>query len=355
MSLIDGGPCDDTPVAVRPVDAFAEEASDVAGRGDGGHGGRICCAVPQDLIAYSTSSVRHDDELRRTAVDLSSALERLAASRPDPALLPPVPDLGHELLRFVDDKRSIDEWVGRVGRAFLAADHRASPSQPVTASLDVIERELAGFGTEPGLLARELVSALVEGSEAAARSGLARIQSQGLAEHVAAELRRLIDEDQLQMPASAPDPGLVEPPRIAMAAVASPSARIGSPTIDDGTGTSSASWEQLLLALAALAALAALGTGAGGADDRTHEQRLADLANGLGLSLARKAAKATDDLSGEAKALRQQLQQALNRKHSEAGAARYKDLWNQVPRELRREVRGKVPAPSKKSFGGRRR
>lgn len=56
-------------------------------------------------------------------------------------------------------------------------------------------------------------------------------------------------------------------------------------------------------------------------------------------------------LSDEAQRAKQELEDALGRAHTPDGARRWQEVWNNLPKRIRDELRGKVSRPSKR--GGR--
>ncbi len=114
----------------------------VSGAGGGGDGSPIVSAIPADLIGYSRPAVLHSETLIRTGRSLQATIDVLNQSIVDPTYLPQVPDLGDQLQRYANAKYQIDEWVGRVGDAFLQANCGQPANMPVWATQDQIAQAL---------------------------------------------------------------------------------------------------------------------------------------------------------------------------------------------------------------------
>lgn len=115
--------------------------------GPPGETGVACSAVPEDLLRYSASAVGDDRTLDKTGQHVSDALDRFAASNPDPSILGTVPRLGDQLSGFVDGKIGDDDWVGHVGRAFAQAGNGASPLGVIDTTSDQVDAWLTVDGS----------------------------------------------------------------------------------------------------------------------------------------------------------------------------------------------------------------
>jgi Calpain family cysteine protease len=80
-----------------------------------------CSAYPERLKTCGNVGQRDDRDLSVTARRLSSALDALARSKPDPTVLAPFDDWGGDLQRYASRKTQIDQWVVGVGVAFEKA------------------------------------------------------------------------------------------------------------------------------------------------------------------------------------------------------------------------------------------
>lgn len=80
-----------------------------------------CSAIPARLQTYGKVGGQNDTALAGSAKSLSTALNVLTLSRPDPTVLPKFDDWGQDLARYAHRKSQVDAWVKRVGDAFEAA------------------------------------------------------------------------------------------------------------------------------------------------------------------------------------------------------------------------------------------
>lgn len=80
-----------------------------------------CSAYPERLRTCSRIGQADARDLQAIGRRLSGALDALAASHPDPAILPRFEDWGGDLQRYALRKGQIDTWVGQVGDAFERA------------------------------------------------------------------------------------------------------------------------------------------------------------------------------------------------------------------------------------------
>jgi Calpain family cysteine protease len=83
--------------------------------------GDTCSAYPERLKTYGHTGQGNDQDLAAMGRRLSGALDALARSHPDPAILPRFADWGGDLQRYALRKAQIDAWVGQVGDAFEKA------------------------------------------------------------------------------------------------------------------------------------------------------------------------------------------------------------------------------------------
>lgn len=82
--------------------------------------GETSSAIPQHLIRFGDQAADIDDRLLLQAGPLGDALDAFRASHSE--LAPPIPQLDDSLRRLARGGRAMDEWVGRIGRAFAEAD-----------------------------------------------------------------------------------------------------------------------------------------------------------------------------------------------------------------------------------------
>jgi hypothetical protein len=102
--------------------------------------GDVSSAIPNDLILYGGNAESHNRQLRDWARSVSQALDALRRSKPDPGLLPSVPDLGASLDAYAVKKEAIDKFVYDVGMAFL----EVSTSTDLNALTSVSDSALNG-------------------------------------------------------------------------------------------------------------------------------------------------------------------------------------------------------------------
>jgi len=110
-------------------------------------GDTTCGAYPARLEAYGQAGQRNDTDLMGMARRLSAALTALAASCPDPTLLPAFDDWGQDLQRYAQRKAQIDTWVDQVGKAFEKAGGLTDPTgdQHVTVGTGTLDAILAAW------------------------------------------------------------------------------------------------------------------------------------------------------------------------------------------------------------------
>src|SRR5438445_11004707 len=101
----------------------------------------VSSAIPNDLISYGGNAESHNGQLRDWATSVTTALDALRKSKPDPGLLPAVPDLGASLNAYAVKKEAIDKFVYDVGMAFMTVSNSDWMS-PVTLSDDALNKEL---------------------------------------------------------------------------------------------------------------------------------------------------------------------------------------------------------------------
>lgn len=82
--------------------------------------GETSSAIPKRLIRFGDQATDIDDRLLRQAGTLGDALDAFRASHSE--LAPPIPQLDDSLRQLARSGRAMDEWVGRIGRAFAEAD-----------------------------------------------------------------------------------------------------------------------------------------------------------------------------------------------------------------------------------------
>ena len=147
-------------------------------------------------MTYGSRCQQNDGDLKAWGSKVSGAIQALLASKPDPAVLPKLEDVGGELTSYAVQKQRIDQWVWEVGVAFLSAGERQISAQlgpvaaehydgtgVVTSDTSVIDAGLkveAGFHADP---ARQLQQALNNGNWDQVRQIVASLSS--------AELQRL--------------------------------------------------------------------------------------------------------------------------------------------------------------------
>ena len=134
--------------------------------------GDVSSAVPNDLITYGGNAESHNGQLREWAANVSRALDALRSSRPDPALLPSIPDLGASLNAYAIKKEAIDKFVYDVGMAFLEASSSPDLNAPVTLSDRALDRQLdQDEGSRGRLYADEVASGKITLQQALAMIG----------------------------------------------------------------------------------------------------------------------------------------------------------------------------------------
>jgi len=94
--------------------------------------GDVSSAIPNDLIQYGGNAESHNRQLMDWARHVTTALDALRKSKPDPGLLPAVPELGTVLNAYAVKKEAIDKFVYDVGMAFLEANNFGDMNAPVT-------------------------------------------------------------------------------------------------------------------------------------------------------------------------------------------------------------------------------
>jgi hypothetical protein len=134
--------------------------------------GDVSSAIPNDLILYGGDAESHNRQLRDWARSVSQALDALRRSRPDPALLPSIPDVGASLDAYAVKKEAIDKFVYDVGLAFLEVSSSADLNAPVTISDRALDRQLDQDEGAPGrLYADRLASGKITLEQALAMIG----------------------------------------------------------------------------------------------------------------------------------------------------------------------------------------
>jgi hypothetical protein len=112
--------------------------------------GDVSSAIPNDLIQYGGNAESHNGQLRDWARNVTTALSALRNSKPDPGLLPAVPDLGAVLNAYAVRKEAIDKFVYDVGMAFFEASNFGDLNAPVTVSDSALDKQLDQDEGAPG-------------------------------------------------------------------------------------------------------------------------------------------------------------------------------------------------------------
>src|SRR5262245_1439019 len=101
-------------------------------------GDDVVSAIPGVLLHYSTWAQGLDGALQRQAHALYQATDVLAASHPDPKYLTVGPGdfVSHRVFAHALKDGVTDQWVGQVGRAFLAIETKDLSPQLVHANYD---------------------------------------------------------------------------------------------------------------------------------------------------------------------------------------------------------------------------
>ena len=101
-------------------------------------------AVPDHLTAFARHAGILDHDLAAVAGRLERALDAFAVTRPESVA---VPTLGPAVRRHHEESARLNDWVGRVGQAFAAADRGAVAWRPVVvADAAAIDRAV-GFAS----------------------------------------------------------------------------------------------------------------------------------------------------------------------------------------------------------------
>lgn len=130
--------------------------------------GDVSSAIPNDLIVYGGNAESHNGQLREWAANVTQALDALRRSRPDPALLPSIPDLGASLNAYAVKKQAIDRFVYDVGMAFFEASGCGSLDAPVTIRDQTLDHQLDQDEGSGSALYRYLLSGKVDAKQALA-------------------------------------------------------------------------------------------------------------------------------------------------------------------------------------------